>query len=617
MKRLWSGRLTIALLATVITVSGLEAADTVRIACIGNSITYGYGLPTQNDAYPRLLQQSLRTAYMTNWIPTITDTVFDWGVNSTTLQKKGDVPYWTSANFQPALKCRPAIVTIALGTNDTKSQNWNTTINSATQFPIDYLAMIDTFAHLATSPKIFAGFPPACSNNNTYGIKDSILSEYIIPRIQTVASQNNILVNNLYTPFLKHVNFTGTQVQSSFWEEGGDGVHPNDTGHRELADIFYESMVNSGYVTKPLIQSLTSMPFTIRFLWYGYAPHATGNDTLSKPMLYVFPAPESLNTGLAAVICPGGGYTQETADTEGFQVAAWLNQNGISAFVLRYRFSNNTNTAYYYPTPMLDVARAMRTVRYYASYYHLDTTKIGVIGFSAGGHLASWLETHYDHGNAASQDTVEQKKDQPNWCFLLYPMTTMLNPYVYAPGRTALLGNSPATAVEDTLSNSMWVTANTPPTFIDYGTADQVVDTQNSTQFDSALRAFNVPQKLMTDPGKPHGFGMAGIWPDTALAWLRGLGILSTTKVLSGSQKTEISSAPIYSVAVTATGLRFTSLSRNPTEFTVFSVSGKRCALFTVRGAGSFEWQPPSRGAYIVHASTGGAISTRTVTYDR
>ena len=593
--------------------TGSLAADTTRIACIGNSITAGGGInntETEKDtaAYPGRLNKALRTAYMTQWIPTLTDTVYNWGFSGATLQKHGDVPYWTCAEFPSVFTCRPAIVTICLGTNDTKPWNWAASINSPTQFPIDYQSMIDTFSHIATHPKIFVCLPTACSDSNMYTIHDSVLSKYIIPSIRAVAAANHLPIIDVHTPFIKHVNYTGNQVQSSTFWLWGDGVHPLDTGHIEIADIFYEAIVNSYDIVTPVGPN---GPFKIQFLWYGYAPRATGNDTLSKPMLSWYPAPDSNNTGVSALVVPGGGYVY-ISDGEGSPVAKWLNQKGISAFVLRYRYSNNTNTAYYYPTPMLDIARAMRLIRYRASAFKIDSTKIGVIGFSAGGHLASWLETHYDGGNAASPDSIEKKKDRPDWAFLLYPMTTMLN-YAYAPGRTALLGNNPTVAVEDTLTNALWVTSQTPPTFLDYGTTDNLVNPENSIIFNDSLISKKVKQKLMTEPGKGHGFGLAATWPDTALTWLKGLGILTPPAGIAYQKSCLLAAAPDFSVTVSRAGLLIKSSAASTATFSIFSLSGNRYAGFTLAGGGSRLWRPSAHGAFIVRLSSGGVVRMRTI----
>ena len=586
--------------AVLIVTQGSMAADTVRIACVGNSITYGYGFntPVQRDtgAYPGLLKKALRTVYMTGSIPTVIDTVFNWGVSSTTLQKKGNVPYWTCANFQKVFTCRPAIVTVCLGTNDTKPTNWNESIGSSTQFSADYQAMIDTFSHIATRPKVIACLPPACSNNNQYGIHDSVLSKYIVPRIRAVALTNNIPVADLHTPFLKHVNFAGSQ--SGFWYTA-DGVHPLDSGQRELADIFYETIINSSYAVTPVVRK---MPFSLRLLWYGYSPRATGNDTLAKPMLYVFPAPDSIRTPLAALVVAGGGYTTIALDTEGFAVAQWLQRNGINAFVLRYRYQ-----PYRYPVPMLDVSRAMRLIRYHAQNYRLDTTKIGIIGFSAGGHLASWLATHFDNGNSSSQDSIERKKSRPDWSILAYPVITMSGSFVETGSRNALVGGSPAAVLLDTLSNQKWVTPQTPKTFLSHGDADNLVPIQNSRLYDSALRANGVAEKLLVETGKAHGYGLAAMWPDSALAWLKAQGILLATGTRNSDQSFH-RQQPGFSVRVMADRLQITSASSAATKCSIYSVSGRRLYEVVLLPHRSTCWRPPVHAAYVVRMASGGSL---------
>ena len=265
-------RSLLCILLVVMAAAGLKA-DTTRIACVGNSITYGFYPSTEHrdtGAYPALLMKALRVYYMTQWIPTLTDTVYNWGVINTTMQKEQNdsFPYWTSVDFPRVVACRPAIVTICLGTNDSKPWNW--VAASPVLYSNDYQAMIDTFSHIATHPKIFACLPTACSNNNTSSVKDSVLLKHIIPCIRTIAATNNIPVIDLHTPFIKYVNYTGTQTQTSFWQNTPpDGIHPQDSGHRILADIFYEAIVNSDDIVMPAGRN---GPFKLQFLWYGYAP---------------------------------------------------------------------------------------------------------------------------------------------------------------------------------------------------------------------------------------------------------------------------------------------------------------------------------------------------------
>ncbi len=240
-------------------------------------------------------------------------------------------------------------------------------------------------------------------------------------------------------------------------------------------------------------------------LWPEGAPGALGNEAKDIPTLTVFlPAPE-LATGAAMVICPGGGYGH-LADHEGSHYARWLNQHGIAGFVLKYRLGSH---GYRHPAMINDASRAIRTVRARAAEWNLDAQRIGIIGSSAGGHLASTTMTHWDKGNANAEDTIERASSRPDLAILCYPVISLINDRITHKGsRHNLLGTNQPPALLQELSAELQVNSNTPPAFIWSTMEDTVVPVENSMELAAALRRVGVPFDLHVYERGPHGIGL-------------------------------------------------------------------------------------------------------------
>jgi acetyl esterase/lipase/lysophospholipase L1-like esterase len=579
--------------------SGLleDACGSTSIACVGNSITAGNKLSdTASQRYTSLLIKNLNTEYLSLGINNLDSPVIiaNKGLSGRTMLKNGTQPYWKeTATIGQIFTLKPNIITIMLGTNDTKPVNWS---HYSSQFESDYTAMIDTFSSISSSPKIILCIPPPIfkvrtSASDTTTHSDSTMLYGIIPIIKKIAAAKSLPVIDTRTSLISRQNLFS------------DSLHPDSMGHKILADIFYEAIMNNE----------TSQIYKIKFLWYGNAPDiiGTGADTTAKPFMHVYPVSSGIiNTGAAVIICPGGGYDHLSIKKEGDTVGGWFAKNGITAFVLRYRYS-----PYRYPVPFNDAKRAMRTVRYFAADYGIDTTKIGIMGFSAGGHLASTVGTHFDNGNGDSLDPIEVKKSRPDFMALIYPVITMTGSYVHTGSRDSLFGTSPSASLLDSLSNQKWVTSQTPPTFIAHGDSDKSVPIQNSEMFDSACAANNVTHKLMIDPGKGHGYGMAGLWPDTLLTWMKSTGIIATTGIASPLQNKQ-GPAPLFiSKAVPGKGIRFIFKSAMPHKLTIYSVTGKRVACFASSIEKEMLWNPPSKGMYIVRVAINGVKRTEKVNF--
>ena len=215
-------------------------------------------------------------------------------------------------------------------------------------------------------------------------------------------------------------------------------------------------------------------------------------------------------------------------DKEGDQVARWLNSIGVTAFVLKYRLGPK----YHHPVELGDAQRAIRTVRSKAADYRLLPDRIGIMGFSAGGHLSATAATHFDAGNAGATDPIDRLSSRPDFAILCYPVISLTN-FVHQGSKRNLLGENPDPKLVESLSNETQVTAQTPPTFLFHTNADTAVPAENSMMFYMALRKAGVPAEIHIYEKGPHGVGLAqtdealSSWPARLADWLRGRGLLN------------------------------------------------------------------------------------------
>lgn len=243
---------------------------------------------------------------------------------------------------------------------------------------------------------------------------------------------------------------------------------------------------------------------------------------INHPTLTCFPAPAESANGTAVVICPGGGYARLSFQHEGIDIARRFNTLGISAFVLKYRVKE-----YGQPYPLQDVLRAIRLVRSRASQYGIKGDRIGVIGFSAGGHLAATAGTMWDAPEGRTGAELDKVDARPDFMLLIYPVITMTDPYVHAGSRTNLLGPHPDAAAIRHWSPEENVRPDTPPAFLVSTEEDRIVPFQNTVMMFEALKAAKVPAEMHIFQHGPHGFGLgkglgpASLWPELAAAWLR------------------------------------------------------------------------------------------------
>lgn len=251
------------------------------------------------------------------------------------------------------------------------------------------------------------------------------------------------------------------------------------------------------------LASVWAQPTNSFPLWPNGAPGALGTEDKDIPTLTPYFPDPARASGAAMVICPGGGYTVLVSH-EGVNYARFLNEQGIACFVLKYRLGSN---GYRHPVMLQDAARALRTVRAHAAEWHLDPKRIGIIGSSAGGHLAATLLTHFDAGKADDPDLIERQSSRPDIGILCYAVITM-GQFTHQGSKDNLLGKDPSPELVRNLSNELQVTHDTPPCFIWHTSNDTVVPVENSLQFAAALRQHGVPFDLHIYQSGPHGLGL-------------------------------------------------------------------------------------------------------------
>jgi len=296
----------------------------------------------------------------------------------------------------------------------------------------------------------------------------------------------------------------------------------------------------------PLAGALTlsamaqSKPETVNLWPAGQIPHALVNDVVQEkvetgadgiqrisdvriPTLTAYLPPKNKATGMGVMVCPGGGYFILAAGHEGEDIARWLNEQGIAAFVLKYRLPDDRLASNKHLVPLTDAMQGMKLIRQNAQQWGIDPNKLGVMGFSAGGHLASTLSTHYHRGPQASNEA------KPNFTILMYPVITF-GEKAHAGSRERLVGKNASREMIDLYSNEKQVTAQTPPTFLVHSADDKTVPVENSIDYFLALKAAGVPAEMHLYPAGGHGYalrtkskGTVANWPEALKGWLAGM----------------------------------------------------------------------------------------------
>ena len=327
----------------------------------------------------------------------------------------------------------------------------------------------------------------------------------------------------------------GVPAEMHLYREGGHGIglEPNHGPMSDWPARCAEWLAARGLLpARPDARQPASIP-----IWPEGVPGAIrdgGPETLTdglvrnvqEPSLTPYLPPPGRANGTAVIVCPGGGYTVLAIDKEGADVARWLNTLGISAFVLKYRMKE-----YGHPAPLRDVLRAVRLLRSDGSTWGLRPDRIGVIGFSAGGHLAASAATLFDAPEGRTGATLDAVSARPDFAILVYPVIVLTGPYAHAGSRRALIGDSPAPGLAESLSLDTRVTKDTPPTFLVHGGTDTVVPPENSVRFYMALRRAGVAGELHDFERGAHGFGLqpghgpVSGWPQRCAEWLAAQGL--------------------------------------------------------------------------------------------
>jgi acetyl esterase/lipase len=254
--------------------------------------------------------------------------------------------------------------------------------------------------------------------------------------------------------------------------------------------------------------------------------HDRSITNVTEPTITIYLPSASESASAAAIICPGGGYHGLAIDKEGHDVARWLNSIGVAGIVLRYRMPHPEISGSEKPWPVQDAERALRLVRSRAGEWKIDPKRVGIIGFSAGGHLASTAGTHFEPGQVDAPDRVERFSTRPDFMILAYPVITFRDPIGHRGSRTGLLGAQPDPKLIELYSNDEQVTAETPPTFLVHA-RDDGVKVENSLRFAAALEKAHVPHELAVFDKGGHGFGLGvkggevATWPERCAEWMK------------------------------------------------------------------------------------------------
>ncbi|SNR31035.1 alpha/beta hydrolase [Lutibacter flavus] len=249
----------------------------------------------------------------------------------------------------------------------------------------------------------------------------------------------------------------------------------------------------------------------------------SGTSKVVQPTLSIFLPNKEISNGTSVVICPGGGYGHLAINKEGFKVAKWFNSLGVTAFVLKYRMPSDIIMKDKTVGPLQDVQEAMRFVRRKAKKWNIDANKIGIMGFSAGGHLAATLSTHYNDVVYEVKDTTSAK---PNFSILIYPVISMMDGVTHNGSKTNLLGESPSESLIIKYSNEKQVNSETPKTFLIHATDDGSVPVENSINYYLALKENKVSAEIHIYQNGGHGFGLgvkstSQYWPTDCENWLK------------------------------------------------------------------------------------------------
>ncbi len=394
------------------------------------------------------------------------------------------------------------------------------------------VTVTDTFNYKTTSPVVSSSRDPLPNPVNVISV------DYSLDTMTVIWNQSpdsdfhsyDLLYSETETGYTTVIHTTFTVLDTTFQLADFSHVHENWFWVK-VTDRWGQFSIGTGLTHDNVIA-----------LWPGDIPGAkeiAEEETYSngriehvhEPTLSVFLPPVDKANGTGIIVCPGGSYSLLMIDKEGYQVAEWLNSQGIAAFVLKYRLVD-----YGYPAPIQDARRAIRMVRNSAEELTVLPDRIGIMGFSAGGHIAATLGTHFNGDFPdPKEETLEHISTRPDFMVLLYAVISMEEGVTHQDSRENLLGLHPDSTLVESLSNERQVTSGTPPTFLVHAQGDHIVPVINSTLFYEALIEAGAPAKLLIYESNLHGFGLGvaesyyevvSTWPDSCAVWMAGFGYL-------------------------------------------------------------------------------------------
>ena len=480
------------------TVKKLQDHEPVSIVLLGDSISTGCNAsgwancaPYQ-PAYQDLLLQHLKECSSPN-------------VTLTNLAVGGTSTPWGLTKVPEVVAAKPDIVLLAFGMNDSSGR-------SAAEYQTNMKAIMAAVRE--SSPETeFILIATMLGNRDWITLNHDLFPQYRQALAELV--EPGVALADLTSIWTEMLN------RKQDRDLTGNGVnHPNDFGHRAYAQVLATLLVAP---TANAEQQMTApAPFMVS-LWNGNAPNGDGTFEMADARMTVH-LPLKPN-GAAIVICPGGGYGGLVTGPEGHGIATWLNSHGIAGVVLEYRLPSGRSHV-----PLLDAQRALRMVRANSKAWKIDPAKIGISGFSAGGHLASTAATHFDTGAAEAADLRDRPSCRPDFAVLVYPVVTM-GEQTHGGSRANLLGPNPSQELMDLFSNEKQVTETTPPMFLTHALDDTAVVSTNSKALYDALQAAKISSKYLELPSGGHGLNgykgpMWDAWQTQSLEWLAELKLI-------------------------------------------------------------------------------------------
>ncbi len=480
------------------TIQKLRKQEPVSIVLIGDSISAGCnasgwagGAPFQ-PTFAGLLEQHLAKRYETK-------------VQVTNPSVSGKDTRWVLAAIDKVVQPQPDLVMIAFGMNDAAGR-------SAKEYQANTKAVMNRIREKLPQTE-FILVATMLGNRNWTRLNHDLFPQYR-DALAELCQPGVALADltSIWTEFLK---------RKQDWDLTGNGVnHPNDFGHRVYAQVLSTLLIPP---TKTSSTSKINHKPLVLPLWNGKAP--IGKDQFENSDAKITVHRPVKGNGAAAIICPGGGYGGLVTGAEGHGIANWLNRHGITGVVLEYRLPAGRPFV-----PLLDAQQAIRMVRANAKSWNINPARVGIMGFSAGGHLASTAGTHFDSGDPQADKVIDRQSSRPDFVILVYPVVTM-GEKTHKGSRKNLLGPDPSPELMELFSNEKQVTPQTPPMFLAHALDDKPVPAENSKALFETLQAKKVPSKYLELPSGGHGLNgykgpMWDAWQTQSLEWLKKLNMI-------------------------------------------------------------------------------------------